>query len=235
MLIRSTLEIFLIKFFTKYSLSLNKNSSSAFTLAEVLITLGIIGVVAALTIPTLVKNNFDMQQKAQYKKAYFFLFNAMWNVKEEVGYHMGCHYGLNGTSSAALGYDVSECTEFFAQLEKKLNTAKTCTNNAYASGCIPYYGPISIAGCGGLNQSQLQNNSTVYVLSDGMILMRYSGAHPIFAIDINGWKPPNKWGYDVFVFETRVYNDSLKLGINRCNLLDDGGKTGPEMYDYAFN
>ena len=33
-----------------------KKNKSAFTLAEVLITLGIIGVVAAMTIPTLVQN-----------------------------------------------------------------------------------------------------------------------------------------------------------------------------------
>ena len=38
---------------------------NAFTLAEVLITLGIIGIVAAITIPTLINN----VQDAQYKTA----------------------------------------------------------------------------------------------------------------------------------------------------------------------
>ena len=42
----------------------------AFTLAEVLITLGIIGVVAALTIPSLISNYQDKQFKTAYKKAY---------------------------------------------------------------------------------------------------------------------------------------------------------------------
>ena len=40
-----------------------------FTLAEVLITLGIIGVVAAMTIPTLVSNTQGAQFKTAYKKA----------------------------------------------------------------------------------------------------------------------------------------------------------------------
>ncbi|MBQ8168447.1 prepilin-type N-terminal cleavage/methylation domain-containing protein [bacterium] len=40
-----------------------------FTLAEVLITLGIIGVVAAMTIPTLVSNTNGAQFKTAYKKA----------------------------------------------------------------------------------------------------------------------------------------------------------------------
>ncbi len=41
----------------------------AFTLAEVLITLGIIGVVAAMTIPTLISNTNGAQFKTGYKKA----------------------------------------------------------------------------------------------------------------------------------------------------------------------
>ena len=40
-----------------------------FTLAEVLITLGIIGVVAAMTIPTLISNTNGSQFKSAYKKA----------------------------------------------------------------------------------------------------------------------------------------------------------------------
>ena len=40
-----------------------------FTLAEVLITLGIIGVVAAMTMPTLINQTQGAQYKAAYKKA----------------------------------------------------------------------------------------------------------------------------------------------------------------------
>ena len=43
---------------------------AAFTLAEVLITLGIIGVVAAITLPSLISNYQDKQFKTAYKKAY---------------------------------------------------------------------------------------------------------------------------------------------------------------------
>ena len=41
-----------------------------FTLAEVLITLGIIGVVAALTLPSLITNYRKKQTVAQLKKVY---------------------------------------------------------------------------------------------------------------------------------------------------------------------
>jgi prepilin-type N-terminal cleavage/methylation domain-containing protein len=49
----------------------------AFTLAEVLITLGIIGVVAAMTIPTLMAKINERQTVTKVKKAYSSLSNAM--------------------------------------------------------------------------------------------------------------------------------------------------------------
>ncbi|MBS5860501.1 type II secretion system protein [bacterium] len=45
------------------------NVKAAFTLAEVLITLGIIGVVAAMTMPTLINSTQGAQYKTAYKKA----------------------------------------------------------------------------------------------------------------------------------------------------------------------
>lgn len=46
-----------------------KNFKIGFTLAEVLITLGIIGVVAAMTIPNLMSNISGIRYKAQFKKS----------------------------------------------------------------------------------------------------------------------------------------------------------------------
>ena len=50
---------------------------SAFTLAEVLITLGIIGVVAAMTMPTLMNSTNGAQYKTAYKKALSVLSQAV--------------------------------------------------------------------------------------------------------------------------------------------------------------
>ena len=47
-----------------------------FTLAEVLITLGIIGVVAAMTMPTLINNINNKQNIAALKKAYSLISQA---------------------------------------------------------------------------------------------------------------------------------------------------------------
>ena len=64
---------------TVYSLFTTHHSlkHAAFTLAEVLITLGIIGVVAALTLPTLIQNHQKQVYVTQLKKAYSTLNNAI--------------------------------------------------------------------------------------------------------------------------------------------------------------
>lgn len=61
------------------------NKKSAFTLAEVLITLGIIGVVAALTITSLVTRYQKKQTVVQLKKAYSRLLNAFETAEAEYG------------------------------------------------------------------------------------------------------------------------------------------------------
>ena len=62
-----------------------------FTLAEVLITLGIIGVVAALTMPSLIANYQKMVLKNQFKKAYSTVFQGIRQVEADLGYKPECY------------------------------------------------------------------------------------------------------------------------------------------------
>lgn len=63
----------------------NKIEINGFTLAETLITLGIIGVVAAMTLPTLLKANQNRVNEARYKKAVSMLSQAAQLAMAEVG------------------------------------------------------------------------------------------------------------------------------------------------------
>lgn len=63
----------------------NKNVDKGFTLAEVLITLGIIGVVAALTMPQLITNYKERQRVTQLKKAYSVLQQAFTMAVKDYG------------------------------------------------------------------------------------------------------------------------------------------------------
>lgn len=64
------------KFFICYS-SKPKQSKVAFTLAEVLITLGIIGIVAAMTLPVLIQNNKNKEVEAKLQKIYSVMNQAI--------------------------------------------------------------------------------------------------------------------------------------------------------------
>ena len=90
----------------------------AFTLAEVLITLGIIGVVAAITLPTLVANYKEKVFVVSAKKNYSVLTNAINKWNEE-----------NGAIGDASAFWISEATDedLTFQLAKYLNAAKVCT------------------------------------------------------------------------------------------------------------
>ncbi len=65
---------------------------AAFTLAEVLITLGIIGIVAALTIPSIVAGVQKEILKNQFKKTYSTFSNAVMRVQSDWGTPVNCYY-----------------------------------------------------------------------------------------------------------------------------------------------
>lgn len=62
-----------------------KNLKIGFTLAEVLITLGIIGIVAAMTIPTVIAKHKEKQNVSKLKKVYSTLSQAMTSIIHEYG------------------------------------------------------------------------------------------------------------------------------------------------------
>ena len=91
-----------LRFTCSASVSLGESSSyskdflkkCAFTLAEVLITLGIIGVVAAMTIPTLVSKTTANRYRAQYKKTVATLSQAARLSQSQYDFDFA---GLEGT------------------------------------------------------------------------------------------------------------------------------------------
>ena len=56
-----------------------------FTLAEVLITLGIIGIVAAMTLPSLINNYKKRETVEKLKTTYSLISNAMERAKADYG------------------------------------------------------------------------------------------------------------------------------------------------------
>ena len=111
--------------FTKKSkVSTMSRGYTAFTLAEVLITLGIIGVVAALTIPTLVQNANERATVVAVKKVYSTLSQAYTLAVQE-----------NGPPNT---WDLSQPGNLIKILAPYLNVSKTCFPQTIAShDCMP--------------------------------------------------------------------------------------------------
>ena len=227
---------------------------AAFTLAEVLITLGIIGVVAAMTIPTLISNYQEKVLENHFKKSYAMLNQALLSAQSQFGYLPRCYYEYGATNSA-ISQDCSELTEKFLAA---LKVTKKCDSNSFEQGCIPeyrgvddilkeqhkddedydedYWQDYATYNCGGFNTSTIRNRNKSYVLSDGTIIFFYNNAGcKIIGLDINGKKGPNKWGYDLFSLIIRSDGNRFRYEGDVCISSEEGGRSFKQMYADVFH
>ncbi len=198
-------------------LPVQSNSSFAFTLAEVLITLAIIGVVAALTIPSVVQNYQKHQTVIRLKKAYSALAN---------------------TTSLAIvnegpigGWEIEDGkSEDFANkyLIPYLKVSKNCgikTQNdcKFAYNYLDNSGPYTHG-----------SNVARFYLTDGVLIgvIAQNGESENalqktarIIIDINGDKKPNMVGKDIFYFTYYIFYRTPDSNFN--------GKFMPWAYSYT--
>lgn len=166
---------------------------SAFTLSEVLITVGVIGVVAALTIPTLVSDYQNKAFSAKFKKVvYEFTSNVDMFITEEGA------ASLKGTSiftnKLPNGNSVTDGLANFMQ--NKFKVIMTC--NANSSDCFAS-AYKSLNGSASTN-SICSGNS--YKLADGSVVCVTKDTDSLsVAVDTNGNDMPNIAGRDLFKFK----------------------------------
>ncbi len=181
---------------------------AAFTLAEVLITLGIIGVVAAMTIPTLISNYQRKVLAAQFKKSYAVASQIVLRSKFELGTGTFGQYCTNYTSGKYLNKDICLQTIYKVMFPKKSST--NYNNVDLVRSDISSFNNkqtgLSSDDLGGMGYPVLYTN----IMPDGTYMnVNINEFYINFGIDINGAKGPNKLGWDVFLFRVDNKNDSL--------------------------
>ena len=112
-----------------------------FTLAEVLITLGIIGVVAAMTIPTLISNTNSAKFKSQYKKTLSTLNQAglMATAQNDLDWASATHadnkcIATEGSFCSILSSTLSGATRYTSTADITMSDGSTSYTHASISG-----------------------------------------------------------------------------------------------------
>lgn len=175
----------------------------AFTLAEVLITLGIIGIVAAMTLPALLNSTQNIEKKTALQKAYSVLNQAMERIYIDEGQIINKSNYPNYTFGPI----------FKQHFHSLACQKKTCiypnNSNPETNLLIKEYRTYNLkktVQSGRLDDGQM-------ILSDGMFILIENGAHTdsiLLSVDINGlYKKPNAWGHDLFTFQ--IMNNNGKL------------------------
>lgn len=170
-----------------------------FTLAEVLITLAVIGVIASVTLPTLLTNIQINELQTQFKRAYSDL-NAF------AGYfqaHNDMSASLYSSVYGAGFHD--EYAKYMAKTTKMTNTSVWGIANSNGQIASPYNYRSLTNAFGGAAVGGICDNSVYMMDGLGRIIFfddpparGYNG--PRICVDINGVKKPNTWGIDVFSF-----------------------------------
>lgn len=200
----------------------------AFTLAEVIITLGIVGIVAEITIPDLVYSMQKQLAVTQVKEAYSILSQATARIKTDCGGDLtGC---LASTTLSAASGDVAAGADLASVFKQKLFISLDCPNGT-KTGCfsgIEYNnGNYNYLNNTAYDDVTHDNQIAKMLLTDGMAVgfawVGISSPTMVFDIfvDVNGKKPPNTVGKDTFLF----YYDSNKQAIVPCSANDCGTGT----------
>ncbi|MDD3593053.1 MAG: type II secretion system protein [Candidatus Gastranaerophilales bacterium] len=174
----------------------NLDKRKGFTLAEVLITLMIIGILAVITIPSLIQTYQERETVTKLKKTYSVLQQAYKLAEIE-----------NGTPTS-WGLTTLKTID---KMKPYLNIIKDCSASSVNSGCME---PVKYMNSDNVHTPSFYEN---FILADNVSIgLRPPSTYPDcknvssnfgsseicsqIYVDINGLKGPNKFGTDVFLF-----------------------------------
>jgi len=205
------------------------SSQKGFTLAELLIALALLGVIAAFTIPKVLQATGTQENAAKLKETVSSLESAWYNMKLQNTFTTG--------STLAASID----SGFNSTIVDPAASAFVAANNG------PMSTVTSIHPCGGTTgvtseaatyasgYLQFPNGVVVMGLGSGPNLVTYSsipanGGNTSICIDVNGPSAPNQLGSDVFVGEFNQWGNfdgTGTISLGTANQLGTGDTAYP--------
>ena len=193
-------------------------TQKAFTLAEVLIALVIIGVVAAITVPTIMQNQNDKALRVALRKSHSVIAQAMNRYYIDNGEHVS--------------YDTDLYNNFFLKYFN-VATSKIDSEDLENTKYQNYSRKNSYVA----SQYYFSSEDSV-ILTDGMMMGPYltSGSYNVLGVivDVNGpYKKPNRLGKDTFFFEI-YYERTTKNTIIQGEAIPGGTKNKSFMVGSGY-
>jgi prepilin-type N-terminal cleavage/methylation domain-containing protein len=180
----------------------------AFTFAEVLITLLIIGVVASLVVPNLINNSQNAEYTTSVKKVYSDFYQAYKFLQVEYGGSIIPIF----SSDTMTNYGNGAALNAFLT---KMNYSKNCgtgmgcwynTPRYYLNGALEKTA-VDSEHNGSYEKARLSNGTSILLRMRSTDCTYDGGSGPLdssvcasLGVDINGDKGPNKLGRDYFSF-----------------------------------
>ena len=216
---------------------LNK-TVKAFTLAEVLITLGVIGIVAAMTIPTLVQSYKKKVILTQLKKSYSVLQNAIALSEVDNGKFSTWP---TGASMEAISYFETYFKPYFTDVQL-CYTAEDCgyvdfNNRKWTNDGLNWTVKTTSTRC----LFKFANNVVFIPRNSTDKESQITYTEDVY-LDVNGSSGPNIGGADVFTLE-RTNDGILPKQSDTCTEKDasgclkkiiENGWEFPENYPFKF-
>lgn len=166
----------------------------SFTLAEVLITLGVIGIVAAMTLPSVFRDVRNKQLEARFKKSYSMLSSAIQLIIEN-------EYG------GVADIDSTKFREFGSLLQKYIGSSRKVGNVRWGGVDACNFMARSYKNFIGVAHTGCPFNDYAFYTSDASatVFIDIIGGEYItelyIAIDVNSLDhKPNRLGHDLFGF-----------------------------------
>ncbi|MBE7706062.1 MAG: type II secretion system protein [Cyanobacteria bacterium SIG30] len=194
-------------------------SLKAFTLAEVLITLAIIGVVAALTIPSVITNYKNQEIATTLKKAYSMLASTSNLAIKD--------YGPVSGWNIPEGYGIDLSVDFAEKyIIPYLRVSKTCGTSNEGDCEYKYIRrrsngtPSTVSLASYFTKFYLANGTLVGVASQSFGEGAGKHVNAMYYIDTNGKNAPNELGKDLFIFNHLLVFNGKDFGgklLPNCN------------------
>lgn len=177
----------------------------AFTLAEVLITLGIIGIVAAMTLPTLMVKKRNSELESSFKTAYSLISLAVLRMSSDNPNIADtyCSLGSDGRNNYQFTEDFSK---YFQTTRLYVKKTSSLTSLGYPKNSFLQANGKEVFNIDGHDEGAFFAKNGMMIAAGGCWWTRGTKEAVDFIVDTNGIKEPNRFGYDVFYFQINKNN-----------------------------